>query len=232
MDLEVHLNLLLMLKKEVSFDARRTTNGGGISTSTSQITFLTDHNFVDGEEITYRNNGNPSITIGLGLSTLIDNSNYFAKVDNNSTIRLFNSFNDYQSETNVISFESTSLTGTQKFVTLNVKNTISEIRVLDGGKFTNRKLLVKPSGISTSHDKINFADHGFSSGELIEYSSTGTNISGLTTTNQYYILKNDKDSFRLADAGIGGTDITNYQQNNFVNITSVGTGFHQFKYKY
>ena len=217
-------------RREVSFDARRTTNGGGISTSTSQITFLTDHNFVDGEQITYRNNGNPSITIGLGVSTLIDNSNYFAKVDNNSTIRLFNSFDDYQSETNVISFESTSLTGTQKFVTLDVKNTISEIKILDGGKFTNRKLLVKPSGISTSQDKINFANHGFSSGELIEYSSTGTNISGLTTTNQYYILRNDEDSFRLADAGIGGTDITNYQQNNFVNITSIGTGFHQFKY--
>ena len=124
----------------------------------------------------------------MGLSILIDNSNYFAKVDNNTSIRLFNSFSDYQSETNVITFESSSLTGTQKFVTLN-ENTISEVKVLDGGKYTTRKLLVKPSGISTSSDLINFTNHGFSSGEIVEYSSTGTNISLLTTTNQYYILK-------------------------------------------
>ena len=123
-----------------------------------------------------------------------------------------------------------SLSGTQKFVTLNEKNTISEIKVLDGGKFTNRKLLVKPSGISTSSDLINFTNHGFSNGEIVEYSSTGTNISGLTTTNQYYILKNDENSFRLADAGIGGTNITNYEQNKPVNLLSSGTGFNQFKY--
>ena len=222
--------ILTSRRREVLFDARRTTDGGGISTTTSQITFLTNHNFADGEEVTYRNNGNDSITIGLGLSTLIDNSNYFAKVDNNSTIRLFNSFEDFQSESNVISFESSSLTGTQKFVTLNVKNTISEIKVLDGGKFTNRKLIVKPSGISTSNNLISFTDHGFASGELVEYSSTGTNISGLTTTNQYYILKNDENSFKLADAGIGGTNITNYEQNKPVNLLSTGTGFQQFKY--
>jgi hypothetical protein len=219
-------------RREVSFDARRTTDGGGINTTSTdpQITFLTDHNFVNGEEITYKNNGNSSITIGLGVSTLIDNSNYFAKVDNNTTIKLFNTFEDLQSGINTISFESSSLNGIQKFATLNVKNTISEIKVLDGGKFTNRKLLVKPSGISTSNGTINFINHGFSDGEIIEYSSTGTPISGLTTTNQYYILKNDDNSFRLSDAGIGGTISSNYEQDKFVKLTSVGTDLHQFKY--
>ena len=219
-------------RREVLFDARKTTDGGGISTTTDdpQITFLTDHNFTNGEEITYRNNGNSSVTIGLGLSTLINNSNYFAKVDNNTTIKLFNTFEDFQSGINTISFESSSLTGIQKFTTLNAKKTISEIKVLDGGKFTNRKLLVKPSGISTHNGTINFVNHGFSDGEIIEYSSIGSSISGLTTTNQYYILKNDDNSFRLSDAGIGGTISTNYEQNKFVNFESVGTGFHQFKY--
>ena len=222
--------ILNVRRREVLFDARRTTNGGGISTTTSQITFLTNHNFVNGEEITYRNNDNDNITIGLGVSTLIDNSNYFAKVDNNTTIKLFDTFADFQSGINTISFESSSLTGIQKFETLKTSKTISEIKVLDGGKFTNRKLLVKPSGISTSNDLINFVDHGFSDGEIVEYSPTETSISGLTTTNQYYILKNNDDSFRLSDAGIGGTIATNYEQNKFVTLTSVGTGFHQFKY--
>ena len=222
--------ILNLRRREVLFDARRTTDGGGISTTSSQITFLTNHNFVDGEEITYKNNGNSDITVGLGLSTLIDNSNYFAKVDNNTTIKLFNTLSDLQSGINTISYESSSLTGIQKFVNLNPKNTISEIKVLDGGKFTNRKLLVKPSGISTSNNLINFTNHGFSDGEIVEYSSTGTIISGLTTTNQYYVLKNDDNSFRVSNAGIGGTINTNYEQNKFVNLTSVGTGFHQFKY--
>jgi hypothetical protein len=222
--------ILNVRKRDVLFDARSVTDGGGISTTSAQITFLTNHNFIDGEEITYRNNGNSNVTIGLGVSTLIDNSNYFAKVDNNITIKLFNTFTDFQSETNAISFESSSLTGTQKFVTLNQRNTISEIKVLDGGKFTNRKLLVKPSGISTSNDVISFTDHGFSDGEIIEYSSTGSSITGLTTTNQYYILKNNDNSFRLSDAGIGGTITTNYERNKYVNFTSIGSGFHQFKY--
>ena len=50
------------------------------------------------------------------------------------------------------------------------------------------------------------------SGEIVEYSPVvglGTTqpqtISGITTTtNQYYILKIDENSFRLCDAGIGG----------------------------
>ena len=224
-------------RREILFDGRATTEGGGISTTTSQLTFLSSHNLTNGEEVTYRNNGNENISIGLGVSALIDNKNYFVKIDSNTTVRLFNTFDDYQSNTNVISFGTTSLSGTHKFLTGTPKKTISEIKVIDGGTFTNRKLLVKPSGISTSQSLINFANHGFSSGEIVEYTSVvglgstqPQNISGLTTTNQYYILKNNNDSFRVCDAGIGGTNITNYEQRKFVNLSSKGTGFQQFKY--
>ena len=37
--------ILISRRREVLFDARLTTDGGGISTTTSQITFLTNHNF-------------------------------------------------------------------------------------------------------------------------------------------------------------------------------------------
>lgn len=220
----------IVKRREVLFDGRATTQGGGISTTTSQLTFLSNHNFANGEEITYRNNGNEDISIGLGVSALVDNKNYFAKVDNSTTIQLFNTFDDYQTNSNVISFGTTALSGTHKFLTGSAKKTISEVKVIDGGTFTNRKLLVKPSGISTSQNLINFTNHGFSSGEIVEYSSTGTNISGLTTTNQYYILKEDNNSFRVCDAGVGGTSITDFEQENFVKFASTGTGFQQFKY--
>ena len=227
----------IVKRREVLFDGRATTEGGGISTTTSQLTFLSNHNFTDGEEITYRNNGNANISIGLGVSALVDNKNYFAKVDNSTTIQLFNTFNDFQTSSNVVSFGTTTLSGTHKFLTGTAKKTLSEVKVIDGGKLTNRKLLVKPSGISTSQNLINFTNHGFSSGELVEYNSVvglgstqPTTISGLTTTKQYYVLKEDNNSFRVCDAGVGGTSTTDFEQENFVRFTTTGTGFQQFKY--
>jgi len=224
-------------RREILFDARTTTQGGGISTTTNQLTFLSNHNITNGQKITYRNSGNQSVVIGLGLSTLSDNANYFAKVDNNTTIQLFNTFDDYLNGNNQISFATTSISGIHKFLTEFSTNTVSEVKIIEGGSFTNRKVLVKPTGISTSKYTINFNNHGFSSGEIVEYSPVvglGTTqpqtISGLTTTNQYFILRNDEKSFRVCDAGIGGTNTTNYDQNNFVKFSSVGTGFQQFKY--
>ena len=224
-------------RREMLFDARSISEGGGISTTTNQLTFLDDHNISNGQKITYRNSGNESVPIGIGVSSLLNNKNYFAKVDNNKTIVLFNNFDDYLSESNQISFANDSTSGVHKFVIESATNTVSEIKIIEGGSFTNRKLLVKPTGISTSQNTINFNNHGFLSGEIVEYSPVvglGTTqpqtISGLTTTNQYFILRNDEKSFRVCDAGIGGTNVANYAQNNFVKLSSVGTGFQQFKY--
>jgi len=44
---------------------------------------------------------------------------------------------------NPVGFATTSLSGTHKFLVGELKNTISEIKVVDGGNLTNRKLLVK-----------------------------------------------------------------------------------------
>ena len=70
--------------REVNFDARAVTNGGGISTTGNRISFLTDHNFNNGEEVVYNSNGNSQVVIGSGSSTLINNSSYFVKVENNT----------------------------------------------------------------------------------------------------------------------------------------------------
>ena len=222
--------VLIKRRREVLFDARATTQGGGISTTTNQLTFLSDHNFVNGQRITYRNDGNESVSIGIGLSQLSDNANYFAKIDNNTTIRLFNDFDDYLNENNQVGFATTSLSGTHKFLTEFANNTISEIKVIEGGSFTNRKLLVKPAGISTIQNSVNFKNHGFNNGEIVEYGYETSQISGITTENQYYVLKHDENSFRLCDAGIGGTNPTNYERENYEKFDSIGSGFQEFKY--
>ena len=89
--------------------------------------------------------------------------------------------------------------GTHKFSTLPNQRSVIGIQVIDGGKITNRKLLVKPTGISTQYNKVSFENHGFGNGEIVEYSTAigaGTtlteSISGLTettgisTTANYY----------------------------------------------
>ena len=229
--------VLVRRRREVFFDGRPTSNGGGISTTTSQLTFLSDHNLSNGEEIIYRNNGNSNISIGIGLSSLIDNSSYYVKVDNNQTIKLFNNFEDYSSGINTIGFASTSLSGIHKFLVGDIQNTISEIKIINGGTLINKKLLVKPSGISTANHTVIFNNHGFLNGDIIEYSSVvglgstqPQTIVGLTTTNQYYVLKVNNDSFRLCDAGIGGTISSNFNEKNIVKFSTQGTGYQQFKY--
>ena len=216
--------------REISFDGRTTTNSGGISTTTRQLTFLTDHNLINGESIIYNSNGNGSIGVGIGTSTLINNATYYVKIDNNTTVRLYQSISDYSSGINTIRFSSLNTSGIHKFRTNSNKNTISEIKVINGGSgYTNRKLIVNKTGISTINNTINFKNHGFNSGEIVTYSYQTSSI-GISSLNQYYVLKDSKDSFRLCDAGIGGTNISNYNRQDYVKFSSVGSGYQYFNY--
>ena len=178
--------------REIFFDGRTTTNSGGISTTTNQLTFLTNHNLINGEEIIYNSNGNPEIgitSIGIGNSSLINNGSYYAKIDNNTTVRLYKSFSDYSSGINTIGFSNFNNSGIHKFKNTSNKNTISDIKVINGGSnYTNRNLIVKPIGISTINHTISFKNHGFNSGELINYNYELSSI-GISSLNQYYILK-------------------------------------------
>ena len=243
----------IVVKKrlELLFNANPVTEGGGISTSTNQLTFIDDHGLVDGQSIVYRNETNsPNIPIDsdgntLPDTTLINNATYFVRVDNNKTIQLFESVVDYENN-NPILFNLNVTTaeygygGIQKFLVGEDSNVLSEIKILDSGLFTNRKLIVKPVGINTLNNTINFKNHGFNSGELIEYnfdSTAGIGISitpniGLSTSanTNYLVLKVDDDSFRICDAGIGGTIRSNFEKEKFVTFHSNGSGYHYFKY--
>jgi hypothetical protein len=217
-------------KRDILFDGRLTTNSGGISSTTNQLSFITDHNLSNGESIVYNSNGNLPISIGTTNLTLVNNSTYYPKIDNNRTIRLYQSNSDYQSGINTVKFNGINAGGIHKFSTALFKNTISEIKVLNGGSgYTNRKLIVSSTGISTSNHTINFQKHRFESGELVTYQYETSTI-GISTLSQYYVLKNNDDSFRLCDAGIGGTNISNYSRKNYVRFSSIGSGYQYFSY--
>ena len=215
--------------RSISFDGRQTTDGGGISTSLNRIQFTSDHNLQNGEEILYNNNGNSNLVVGAGTS-LSNSSSYFVKVENNSTVSLFNNLSDYTLGINTITFD-TGTNGIHKFRTINPKNKISNIKVIDGGSgYTNRKLIVSSSGISTENNTINFKDHGFNTGELVTYDFETSAITGISTSNQYFVIKVDDDSFRICNAGIGGTVTSDFNRGDYIKFSDTGSGYQYFNY--
>jgi hypothetical protein len=225
--------------REVFFDARILEEGGGLSITSETITFLTDHNFIDGQKVIYDINNINNQKIGIGIFQgsdndsgryLGNNSVFYASVINSKTIQIYPTYGDYVSGINTVGFTTVGNFGIHKFKT-EPKNVLDSLKIIDGGEgFTNRKLIVKPSGISTYNHTINFISHGFSSGELVTYDFQTTPISGLSTSNQYYVLKVDDNSFRVCNAGVGGTDNQNYLRENYIKFESTGSGYQYFNY--
>ena len=224
--------------REVFFNARRINDGGGLSVDDETITFLSDHNFYNGQKVFYdvNNINNPKIGIstygGVNIQSgyLNNNTPFYVTVINPKTVRLYPTLNDYRTGINTIGFSLEGNYGIHKFKT-EPKNTLDSVVVENPGEgFENRKLIVKTSGISTFNDCINYKNHGFSTGELVSYDYQTDSISGLSKTNHYYILKINDDSFRLSNAGIGGTDKTLYNREKYVSIGSTGSGYQYFSY--
>jgi hypothetical protein len=228
--------IIVKNRREIEFDARQTTRGGGIDVVNERITFLNNHNLFTGQEIIYDTNGNDEIGIGsfrgvnYDQGNLVDNAIYYAKVLNDRTIQIHQTKSDAITGVNTVGFTTIGTSGIQKFKT-SIRNTLSEIKVLNGGNgFTNRELIVKSSGISTSKHTINFKNHGFLTGEIITYTYTSSPVVGLSSENSYYVGKLTDDSFRLYNAGIGVTISENYEKNNYVKFSSTGSGYQIFNY--
>lgn len=224
-------------RREIIFDARSIQNGGGLDVDNDSILFLEPHNLISGQPIIYSSNNNPPIGIGTFLGSnfdqelaLVDNSFYYAEILNDRAINIYPSFSDYALGINTIGFTTTNNSGIHAFKT-EIKNILSEIKVLNGGDgYENRKLIVNSLGVSTSNSSITFKNHGFNDGELIEYNYKDQPIVGLDTNISYKVIKLTEDTFRLSDAGIGGTDISRYERRSYVKFDSVGQGNHIFSY--
>jgi len=224
--------------REIDFNGSSSLIGGGVDYINDVIVFSSSHNLTDGDGVVYNRNGNTAIGIGtFGGSnnptgnTLISGSVYYAGVENATSIKLYSSKGDHASGINTVGFTTAVSQGTHKLKTFAARKTLTSIKVLDGGSgYTNKKLYVKTSGISSVEDTITFENHGFSDGDIITYSTTGTAITGLSTTSRYYVLKEDNNRFRVANAGIGGTITTNYTKRDYVDLQSSGTGYQIFSY--
>ena len=227
--------------RELLFDSRDIFFNGGVDIVNETITFKTEHNLDNGEIVYYGSNGNNPIGIGTAYdllnqvdTTLSDGAPYFVRSVNPTTVRLFNSRVDAlfgNAGINTVGLSTdTAASGIHKFRTES-KNTLVAVKVLEGGSgYTHRKLRVKPSGISSSFNTIFFDNHGFESGEIVEYSAETTPVQGLSTTTSYIIKKLNDDSFKLANAGVGGTSRNDFNRGKFVDFKSSGQGFQIFNY--
>jgi len=244
-------------RREISFDARLLSDSGGVDNIDETITFTQNHNIISGQPLIYDRNNNPPLgvgtvgndsgtsVVGLGTTTLVNAATYFPQVINPSTIKLFQTLTDFNAGINTVGFTTTNKIGIHKFKLLNDQKTLKDVRVLDGGSgYENRQVFVKQSGINTITNTIHFDNHGFNQGDKIVYatavgigSTIPTSITGLTTstgitttTNFYQVIKVNDNSFRVANAGLGGTITSEYDRRDYIKFSDKGTGFQVFKY--
>jgi len=208
-------------------------DGVGLNPTENTITFFEKHNFEDGEEVIYNSNFNAEI------SPLKNSSIYYAGVVNSKVIKLYENLSNAFSKTNEINFVGIS-SGFHYLKTTKSKNTITQVYVKDSGSGYSNRLIKIPSvlsydnitnGVNTFDNYIFATDHRFKNKDIIRYSTTGTVISGLSTTSEYIVTVIDRNKFYLSSVGNGATiDEFDYINKRYVKFSSLGTGEHTFYY--
>ena len=186
------------------------------------IGFTTFHKFRDNEKVIYESNGQKSVG---GLST---SASYYVGVVDSYTIKLYKRESDSIAGINTIAITSYGV-GSHNIRSAERKNIVTGIVVTNPGSGYENKQR-KIVGINTASNQFTIYNHGYSTKEIIKYTSGGTSIEGLTESKEYYVVKIDNDRFSLSEVGSGNT-ATDYFFNNkiIVDIKSDGTG--SFNYR-
>ena len=94
----------------------------------------------------------------------------------------------------------------------------NSFKILDD--ISSYTLTFNPASIvSTSNETITYNDHRFVQGQRVKYGNGGgSDIGGLTNNSFYYVIKNDKNSIKLA------TSANNANTGTAINLTSTGSG--------
>jgi hypothetical protein len=189
----------------------------GVDVSADTIGFSTSHNFAQGERVIYDAGKNTKVG---GLST---EASYYVGVVDNSTIKLYTSVGDANVGVSTVNLTSLG-TGVQSLQSATRKNVVTSIVVTNPGSgYENKQRTIPTAGISTALNQFTITNHGYKSKEIVRYS--GTDVAGLSTNKDYYVVKVDNNTFSLSEVGVGST-ATDYYYNNgiLVDITSEGSG--------
>ena len=204
---------------EVFFDS--TSVGGIVNTITDKFTFTEPHGLKHGEEIIYGTDGSTTIGIGITPGNLINKSSYFVNKNDDFTISLTKTRNEALAGIATLPITNNG-GGLHKFETKESRLKVDNIEIISSTDFQNRENTVDSVGINTFKDIINIPNHRYSSAELIRYGGgTVSDISGLTSGNDYYVVKIDDNNFRVSIS----TSLVDY-----VKMSLPGTGKHTFNY--
>ena len=237
---EAKLRGFLYSRSYTDFDVNLTDN-----------TFVGEHRFSDGEEVTYISTGTPigittGVNVGFATDRLSSGTSYFiAKIDNNS-FSLAVTKDRALKKQNLLDF---LLFGNQThtFKSRKIRNIIDRVSVKESGSSyakhsveissqkyppDDKKDLFKTFvGINTFNNYIYAKNHNFRDGDVVNYVCTGTVISGLSTGTSYKVTVIDSDRFKLSNAGTTVNILdTNYDRKIYEKINTVGVGTHIFKY--
>ena len=152
-----------------------------------------------------------------------------------STVRLYREQTDaINAGVNTISLTSFG-TGVHKLQTFEKKKILSSIIVDSSGSGyeSKKRTIITATGINTSLNQINIKDHGYKSGELVQYSYDTDGILGINSNTDYFVTAVDSDNFRLSSVGLGTTAKSlYYDTNQYIQFTSpsLGAGTHSFNY--
>jgi hypothetical protein len=212
-----------LIDHKVSFNSE--SKSAFVNITNNTIGFSTYHRFRNAERVVYRTNAQQSVG---GIST---NSSYYVSVQDSFTVKLHKTFDDALVGVNTVALTSFGI-GNHDLESFNKKSVISSINIDDSGaNYQNKKKTVSSSGINTSIGYVTIESHDYQSGEIVNYTTSGSPIGGLTNNTNYYVTKVDDNNFKLSLVGFG-TDNQDfyYQTNQYIQLTSTGSGIHFFNY--
>jgi hypothetical protein len=186
------------------------------------LEFNFDHKFNNNEEVIYRTYDQKAI---VGLDT---NSKYFVGVLDSRKIKLYFTLDDSSVGINTVNLSGIG-TGIHSLQSVNPKKKVSNIEVINPGSgYKNKRL--KVSGINTASDSLTIINHGYSSGEIIQYFPSGNSIGGLFSNASYYVSVVDNNTIKLSGISTDNLPDSNYRKNKYVDIISEEPGEHYFNY--
>ena len=213
-----------LIDHQSTFNANATSIDVNLSADT--IGFGTYHKFRNAEEVRYITQAQTPIG---GITS--EASYYISSVDS-TTIKLHKTQKDAIAGISTINLTSHG-NGKQFFKSINKKLVLESINVTSPGiGYENKKRTTNRAGISTSLNEITINNHGYSSGEIVKYTTTGAAAGGLVDNTEYYVTKIDNNKFKLSEVG---AFIENkeyyYDTKQYVPFSTSGIGTHIFNYQ-
>ena len=215
-----------LINHEVEFFADLASSGVTTGTSLTQSTigFSTYHKFRNAEQVIYKTK-NQGAVVGI-----VTDSVYFVSTVDDVTVKLHPTQSDAIAGINTVYLTDHGI-GKHSLESVNKKSIVSAINVVNGGSgYENKKRTAHVAGINTSSNLITIVNHDYKTGEKVKYTCTGTPISGLSVDTEYFVTAVDKDSFHLSQIGISSDREFYTRTKQYVDITSVGVGTHNFNY--